>query len=78
MAFITLRQLLDDAAERGYGVPAFNINNMEQLIGVMGAARKTGSPVIVQASRGARAYANDLILRGMVTGAVENFPEIPV
>jgi fructose-bisphosphate aldolase class II len=78
MAFITLRQLLDDAAERDYGVPAFNINNMEQLIGVMGAARKTGSPVIVQASRGARAYASDLILRGMVAGAVETFPEIPV
>lgn len=78
MAFVSLRQLLDDAAERDYGVPAFNINNMEQLIGVMGAARKTGSPVIVQASRGARAYASDLILRGMVAGAVETFPEIPV
>jgi fructose-bisphosphate aldolase, class II len=78
MAFISLRQLLDDAAERGYGVPASNINNMEQLIGIMGAARKTGSPVIVQASRGARAYAGDLILRRMVEGVVETYPEIPV
>jgi fructose-bisphosphate aldolase class II len=57
MALITLRQLLDHAAEQGYGVPAFNINNMEQLLAIMAAARKTASPVIVQASRGARSYA---------------------
>jgi len=78
MAFITLRQLLDHAAEHGYGVPAFNINNMEQLRGIMEAAAKTASPVILQASRGARAYASDKILVAMVEAAVETWPEIPV
>jgi len=78
MAFITLRQLLDHAAEYGYGVPAFNINNMEQLRGIIEAAAKTDSPVILQASRGARAYAGDGILRAMVTAAVEMYPNIPV
>jgi fructose-bisphosphate aldolase class II len=78
MAFITLRQLLDHAAEHGYGVPAFNINNMEQLLAIMEAARKMSSPVIVQASRGARAYAGDLMLRRMVEAAVETWPEVPV
>ncbi|NYZ12797.1 fructose-bisphosphate aldolase class II [Azospirillum sp. RWY-5-1] len=78
MATITLRQLLDHAAERGYGVPAFNINNMEQLLAIMNAARRTASPVILQASRGARAYAGDPILRRLVEGAVELYPEIPV
>ena len=78
MAFITLRQLLDHAAEHGYGVPAFNINNMEQLRGIMEAAAKTASPVILQASRGARAYAGDTILAAMVKAAVETWPEIPV
>jgi fructose-bisphosphate aldolase class II len=78
MAFITLRQLLDHAAEHDYGVPAFNINNMEQLLAIMAAARRTSSPVIVQASRGARAYAGDLMLRRMVEAAVETWPEIPV
>ena len=76
--FITLRQLLDHAAEHGYGVPAFNINNMEQLLGIMAAARKTDSPVILQASRGARSYAGDLMLRRMVEAAVETNPGIPV
>ena len=61
MARITLRQLLDHAAERGYGVPAFNINNMEQGLAIMEAAEATDSPVIIQASRGARAYANDVV-----------------
>ena len=60
MARITLRQLLDHAAERGYGVPAFNINNMEQMLAIMAAARDRNAPVIIQASRGARAYANDI------------------
>jgi fructose-bisphosphate aldolase class II len=78
MAFVTLRQLLDHAAEQGYGVPAFNINNMEQLRGIMEAAAKTASPVILQASRGARAYAGDTILAAMVKAAVETWPEIPV
>ena len=78
MAFISLRQLLDHAAEHDYGVPAFNINNMEQLTAIMTAAEKTDSPVIVQASRGARAYAGDIILRKLIEGAVETWPHIPV
>jgi fructose-bisphosphate aldolase class II len=78
MAFVTLRQLLDHAAEQGYGVPAFNINNMEQLRAIMEAAAKTASPVILQASRGARSYAGDLMLKAMVEGAVATWPEIPV
>lgn len=78
MAFISLRQLLDHAAEHGYGVPAFNINNMEQLLAIMHAADKTAAPVILQASRGARSYAGDIMLRRMVEAAVETFPHIPV
>ncbi|KQT52001.1 fructose-1,6-bisphosphate aldolase [Aureimonas sp. Leaf454] len=78
MARITLRQLLDHAAENGYGVPAFNINNMEQGLAVMAAADKTGSPVIIQASRGARAYANDIVLARLIDGLVELYPHIPV
>jgi fructose-bisphosphate aldolase, class II len=78
MALITLRQLLDHAAEHGYGVPAFNINNMEQLLAIMEAARQTAAPVILQASRGARSYAGDLMLRRMVEAAVEMYPEIPI
>ncbi|CAH2601911.1 Fructose-bisphosphate aldolase 2 [Rhodovastum atsumiense] len=78
MAMISMRQLLDHAAEHGYGVPAFNINNMEQLLGIMAAARRTDSPVIIQASRGARAYANDLMLRRMMEAATEIHPDIPV
>jgi fructose-bisphosphate aldolase class II len=78
MALITLRQLLDHAAEQGYGVPAFNINNMEQLLAIMTAARRASAPVILQASRGARSYAGDLMLRRMVEGAIEMYPEIPV
>jgi fructose-bisphosphate aldolase class II len=78
MALISLRQLLDHAAEHGYGVPAFNVNSMEQLLAIMAAARRTEAPVIVQASRGARSYAGDLMLRHMVEAAVEMHPEIPV
>jgi fructose-bisphosphate aldolase class II len=75
---ISMRQMLDHAAEHGYGVPAFNINNMEQLIAIMQAAKKTDSPVILQASRGARSYAGDTILRYLVMGAVEMHPDIPI
>ncbi|MGO4334987.1 class II fructose-bisphosphate aldolase [Labrys sp. KB_33_2] len=78
MARITLRQLLDHAAEHGYGVPAFNINNMEQVIAIMEAAKATGSPVIMQASRGARQYANDIMLTKMMDAAVEIYPDLPV
>lgn len=78
MPRITMRQLLDHAAEHGYGVPAFNINNMEQGLAIMEAARKTDSPVIIQASRGARAYAGDQLLAKLMDGLREQFPEIPL
>ncbi len=78
MGMITLRQLLDHAAENGYAVPAFNINNMEQGLSVMTAAAATDSPVILQASRGARAYANDLVLAGLIEGLSRAFPNIPI
>ena len=78
MALISLRQLLDHAAERGYGVPAFNINNMEQGLAIMKAAATLDAPVILQASRGARTYAGDQMLRAMVTALAEMFPDIPV
>ncbi len=78
MARITLRQLLDHAAEHGYGVPAFNINNMEQGLAIMEAAAATASPVIIQASRGARSYANDIMLAKLIDALVEIYPHIPV
>lgn len=78
MPRITMRQLLDHAAEHGYGVPAFNINNMEQVIAIMEAAKATDAPVIMQASRGARQYANDIMLAKMMEAAVEMYPEIPI
>ncbi len=78
MARITLRQLLDHAAEHGYGLPAFNINNMEQGLAIMEAARETDAPVIIQASRGARAYAGDLMLARLVEGLEAQYPEIPI
>jgi len=78
MALITLRQLLDHAAEHGYGVPAFNVNNMEQALAIVAAAARTDAPVILQASRGARSYAGDVMLRRMVAALVEMHPEIPI
>ena len=75
---ISLRQLLDDAAEYGYGVPAFNINNMEQGLAILQAADKVDAPVIIQASRGARAYAGDIMLQAMVKALSEMYPHIPV
>ena len=78
MALVSLRQLLDHAAEHDYGVPAFNINNMEQMLSVMAAAEKTDSPVILQASRGARKYANDIVLSHLIKAAIELYPHIPV
>jgi len=78
MAFISLRQLLDHAAEHGYGVPAFNVNNLEQIQAIMQAAQATQSPVILQASAGARKYAGEAYLRHMVLAAVETHPDIPV
>jgi fructose-bisphosphate aldolase class II len=78
MARITLRQLLDHAAEHDYGVPAFNINNMEQGLAIMAAAASVEAPVIIQASRGARAYANDIVLAKLIEGLIEMYPDIPV
>lgn len=78
MSLIPLRVLLDHAAEHSYGVGAFNVNNMEQIQAIMEAARETDSPVIVQASRGARAYSQDAYLKHLMLAAVELFPEIPV
>ncbi|MDP2065767.1 MAG: class II fructose-bisphosphate aldolase [Burkholderiaceae bacterium] len=78
MAFISLRQMLDHAAEHGYGVPAFNVNNLEQIQAIMEAAQATDSPVILQASAGARKYAGEPYLRHMVLAAVESHPDIPV
>ena len=78
MALISLRQMLDHAAEFGYGVPAFNVNNLEQMRAIMLAADKTDSPVIVQASAGARKYAGAPFLRHLILAAVEEFPHIPV
>ncbi|GAB4387617.1 class II fructose-bisphosphate aldolase [Albidovulum sp.] len=78
MALITLRQLLDHAAEHGYGVPAFNINDMEQGLAILRAADACDAPVILQASRGARAYAGDIMLRHMVQALAEMYPHIPI
>ncbi|NBE08158.1 class II fructose-bisphosphate aldolase [Paragemmobacter ruber] len=78
MARITLRQLLDHAAEQGYAVPAFNISNMEQGLAIMAAAQACNAPVILQASRGARAYAGDRVLARLIDGLTEMYPDIPV
>ncbi len=78
MALISMRQMLDHAAEQGYGVPAFNVNNLEQTRAIMEAADETNSPVIMQASAGARKYAGAPFLRHMIEAAVEEFPHIPV
>ena len=78
MPMISMRQLLDHAAEHDYGVPAFNVNNMEQMHAIMEAAEKTDSPVIVQASAGARSYAGAPFLRHLIVAAVEQWPDIPV
>jgi len=78
MALVSMRQLLDHAAEHGYGVPAFNVNNLEQMRAIMEAADATNSPVIVQASAGARKYAGAPFLRHLILAAIEEFPHIPV
>src|SRR5450432_836905 len=78
MALITLRQLLDHAAEHNYGVPAFNIYNMEQALAIGDAASALDAPVIIQASRGARPYANDILLRNMMDALTEIYPQIPI
>ena len=78
MPLVSLRQLLDHAAEHGYGVPAFNVNNMEQIQSIMQAAAAVDSPVIVQASAGARSYAGEPFLRHLILAALEQYPEIPL
>ncbi len=78
MAMISLRQLLDHAAEHGYGVPAFNVNNMEQIHAILQAADETASPVVLQASAGARKYAGEAFLRHLVLAAAETWPQIPI
>jgi fructose-bisphosphate aldolase, class II len=78
MALATVRQLLDHAAENGYGIPAFNVNNMEQTQAIMEAAAATDSPVIMQASAGARSYAGEAFLRALMGAAAETWPHIPV
>ncbi|MEK7292169.1 MAG: class II fructose-bisphosphate aldolase [Actinomycetota bacterium] len=78
MARITLRQLLDHAANHGYGMPAFNVNNMEQVLAIMAAADAVNAPVILQASRGARSYAGDAMLTKVIEGAEALYPHLPV
>jgi fructose-bisphosphate aldolase, class II len=78
MALVSMRQLLDHAAENGYGLPAFNVNNLEQVTAIMQAADEVNAPVIMQASAGARKYAGEAFLRHLIEAAVEAYPHIPV
>lgn len=78
MSLVSMRQLLDHAAENGYGIPAFNVNNLEQVTAIMEAADEVGAPVILQASAGARKYAGEAFLRHLIAAAVEAFPHIPL
>lgn len=78
MALVPMRLLLDHAAENDYGIPAYNVNNMEQIQAIMRAADETDSPVILQASRGARSYAGENFLRHLIMAAVETYPHIPI
>ena len=78
MALISMSQLLDHAAENGYGMPAFNVNNMEQVHAIMQAADETNSPVIMQGSAGARSYAGEPFLRHLISAAIEMYPHIPI
>ena len=78
MALVSMRQLLDHEAENSYGVPAFNVNNLEQVQAIMEAASETSSPVIMQASAGARKYAGEPFLRHLILAAIEQYPDIPI
>jgi fructose-bisphosphate aldolase class II len=78
MALVSMRQLLDHAAEHGYGLPAFNVNNLEQVQAVMSAADEVGAPVILQASAGARKYAGESFIKHLIQAAVEQWPHIPL
>ena len=78
MALVSMRELLDHAAVQGYGIPAFNVNNLEQVQAVMSAAHETGAPVILQASAGARKYAGESFIKHLIQAAVEAYPHIPL
>ncbi|MBK7059807.1 MAG: fructose-bisphosphate aldolase class II [Rubrivivax sp.] len=78
MPLVSMRQLLDHAAENGYGIPAFNVNNLEQVQAVMSAAAEVGAPVILQASAGARKYAGEPFIKHLIEAALESWPQIPL
>jgi len=78
MALVSMRELLDHAATHGYGIPAFNVNNLEQVQAIMEAANEVGAPVIMQASAGARKYAGEAFLKHLIQAAIETYPHIPV
>jgi fructose-bisphosphate aldolase, class II len=78
MPLVSMRELLDHAAEHGYGIPAFNVNNLEQVQAVMDAAKETGAPVILQASAGARKYAGEAFIKHLIQAAVEAYPMVPL
>jgi fructose-bisphosphate aldolase class II len=78
MPLVSMRQLLDHAAENGYGIPAFNVNNLEQVQAVMSAAAEVGAPVILQASAGARKYAGEPFIKHLIQAAVESWPQVPL
>ena len=78
MALVPMRLLLEHAAENNYGIPAYNVNNMEQILSIMQAADEADSPVILQASRGARQYAGENFLRHLVMAAAESYPHLPI
>ena len=78
MALVSMRELLDHAATHGYGIPAFNVNNLEQVQAVMSAADEAGAPVILQASAGARKYAGEAFIKHLIQAAIESYPHIPL
>jgi fructose-bisphosphate aldolase class II len=78
MPLVSMRQLLDHAAEHGYGIPAFNVNNLEQVQAVMSAAHEVGAPVILQASAGARKYAGEPFIKHLILAAIEQYPQVPL
>ncbi|MFZ9893943.1 MAG: class II fructose-bisphosphate aldolase, partial [Burkholderiaceae bacterium] len=78
MPLVSMRQLLDHAAEHGYGIPAFNVNNLEQVQAIMDAAATVDAPVIMQGSAGARKYAGEAFLKHLIQAAIEAYPHIPI
>src|SRR3982751_4812836 len=78
MALVSMRELLDHAAVNGYGIPAFNVNNLEQVQAVMSAAAEVDAPVILQASAGARKYAGEPFIKHLIEAAIESWPQVPL